>query len=40
MTFVSVDIVGRVERRRRFTTEQKLIILAEACLPGANVSAA
>jgi transposase len=39
MTFVSVDIVDRVERRRRFTTDQKLTILAEACLRGANVSA-
>jgi transposase len=39
MTFVSVDVVGSVERRRRFTTEQKLTILSVACLPGANLSA-
>jgi transposase len=39
MTFISVDVVDRFERRRRFTTEQKLSILSEACQPGASLSA-
>lgn len=32
------EIISRVERRRRWTTEQKLKILAEALEPGAVVS--
>lgn len=39
MTFIAVDVVDRLERRRRFTTEQKLSILSEACQPGASLSA-
>src|SRR5262245_18195229 len=31
-------ILGRVERRGRFSVEQKLAILAEASAPGANLS--
>ena len=31
-------VLGRVERRRRFSVEQKLSILAEASAPGANLS--
>ena len=31
-------VLGRVERRRRFSVEQKLAILAEATAPGANLS--
>ena len=31
-------VLGRVERRRRFSVEQKLQILAEASAPGANLS--
>jgi len=31
-------VLGRVERRRRFSVEQKLAILAEASAPGANLS--
>jgi transposase len=33
------EVLGRVERRRRFSLEQKLSILAEACAPGAVISA-
>jgi transposase len=38
MSFVPVQIVGRVERRRRYTTEQKLTVVAEASAPGASIS--
>jgi transposase len=38
MSFVPVQIVGRVERRRRYTTEQKLAVVAEATAPGASIS--
>jgi transposase len=31
-------LLGRVERRRRFSVEQKLAVLAEATAPGANMS--
>lgn len=31
-------VLGRVERRRRFSVEQKLAILSEASAPGANLS--
>ena len=31
-------VLGRAERRRRFSVEQKLAILAEASAPGANLS--
>ena len=33
------EIISRVERRRRWTSEQKVKILAEALEPGATVSA-
>lgn len=32
-------MLGRVERRRRFSVEQKLAILTEATTPGASLSA-
>lgn len=34
-----VEVLGRVERRRRFSVEQKLAVVAEASAPGAVVSA-
>jgi transposase len=34
-----VEVLGRVERRRRFSLEQKRAVLAEACAPGAVISA-
>ncbi len=34
----SVEIMGRVERRRRFTVEQKMAVLSEAAAPEASVS--
>jgi transposase len=33
------EIISRVERRRRWTAEQKMKVLAEALQPGATVSA-
>jgi transposase len=33
-----VTVLGRVERRRRFSVEQKLAVVAEASAPGANIS--
>ena len=33
-----VEVLGRVERRRRFSLEQKVAVLAEACAPGAVIS--
>jgi transposase len=38
MSYRRVEVLGRVERRRRFSLEQKLLVLAEACAPGAVVS--
>jgi transposase len=38
MSYPTVELLGRVERRRRFSVEQKLAILAEATAPGANMS--
>jgi transposase len=32
------EVLGRVERRRRFSLEQKVAVLAEACAPGAVIS--
>jgi len=32
------EVLGRVERRRRFSVEQKVAVLAEATAPGANMS--
>lgn len=39
MSYPTVELLGRVERRRRFSVEQKLAILTEATAPGANLSA-
>jgi transposase len=38
MSYGSVTVLGRVERRRRFSIEQKLAVVAEASAPGANIS--
>jgi transposase len=38
MSFSSGEVLGPVERRRRFSLEQKLAILAEATMPGASIS--
>lgn len=38
MSYRPVEVLGRVERRRRFSLEQKLAVVAEACAPGAVVS--
>ena len=39
MSYGSAEILGRVERRRRFSVEQKLAVLSEATAPGASMSA-
>jgi transposase len=38
MSYPTAELLGRVERRRRFSVEQKLAILTEATMPGANLS--
>src|SRR5580693_6857984 len=38
MSYSTVELLGRVERRRRFNVEQKLAVLSEATAPGANMS--
>jgi transposase len=38
MSYPPAELLGRVERRRRFSVEQKLLVLAEAMAPGANMS--
>jgi transposase len=38
MSYGRVEVLGRVERRRRFSLEQKRAVLAEACAPGAVIS--
>ena len=38
MSYPSAELLGRVERRRRFSVEQKLAILTEATRPGACLS--
>ena len=38
MSYPTAEVLGRVERRRRFSVEQKLAVLAEATAPGANLS--
>jgi transposase len=38
MSYPTSELLGRVERRRRFNVEQKLAVLAEATAPGANMS--
>jgi transposase len=39
MSYPRAELLGRVERRRRFSVEQKLAILTEATTPGASLSA-
>src|ERR1700761_7217728 len=39
MSYPTAELLGRVERRRRFSIEQKLTILTEATTPGATLSA-
>lgn len=39
MSYPTAELLGRVERRRRFSVEQKLAILTEATTPGASLSA-
>jgi transposase len=39
MSYPRVEVLDRVERRRRFSLEQKRAVLAEACAPGAVISA-
>jgi len=39
MSYTTVEVLGRVERRRRFSVEQKLAVLREATAPGASMSA-
>jgi transposase len=38
MSYSTAELLGRVERRRRFSVEQKLAVLSEATAPGANIS--
>lgn len=38
MSYGSVTVLGRAERRRRFSVEQKLAVVTEASAPGANIS--
>lgn len=38
MSYPRAEVLGRVERRRRFSVEQKLAVLAEAMAPGASIS--
>src|ERR1700724_4888506 len=38
MSYGSAGGLGRVERRRRYSVEQKLAVLTEATAPGANMS--
>jgi transposase len=38
MSYRQMEVLGRVERRRRFSLEQKVAVLAEACAPGVVIS--
>jgi transposase len=38
MSYGRGEVLGRVERRRRFSLEEKISVLAEACAPGAVIS--
>ena len=37
-TFSRIEVINGVARRRRFTTEQKLAIVAESMQPGMSIS--
>ena len=37
-TFSGIEVISGVARRRRFTTEQKLAIVAESMQPGMSIS--
>ena len=37
-TFSRIEVISGVARRRRFTTEQKLAIVAESMQPGMSMS--
>ena len=37
-TFSKVEVISRIARRRRFTTEQKLAVVAETMQPGMSIS--
>jgi transposase len=39
MSYGSTEVLGRIERRRRFSVEQKLAVVSEATAPGASMSA-
>jgi transposase len=39
MSYATAEVLGRVERRRRFSVEQKLAVLRETTAPGASMSA-
>jgi transposase len=38
MSYPTVELLARIERRRRFNVEQKLAVLAESTAAGANLS--
>ena len=38
MSYRQREVLGRIDRRRRFSLEQKVAVLAEACAPGAVIS--
>jgi transposase len=38
MSYATAEVLGRIERRRRFSIEQKLAVLTEATAPGASMS--
>ena len=37
-TFSKIEVISNVARRRRFTTEQKMAIIAETLQPGVTMS--
>ncbi|HZT88627.1 MAG TPA: transposase [Stellaceae bacterium] len=38
MSYPKIEMLGRVERRRRFSVEEKLAVVGEATARGANIS--